>query len=205
MIKTIIFDFGDVFINLDKQAAMQHALQLFNTDTFSEDMIATNDLYEKGLISTASFIKFYKNCFPNISETEIINTWNIIIKDFPTHRLGFIKTLSEKKKYRLVLLSNTNELHINYVKEQIEFYEEFKNCFDVFYLSHEIHLNKPNLEIFEFVLSENNLLAEECLFLDDTKEHTIAAAQLGINTWNLNPKTQDVTQLFKINKELFLK
>ncbi|RLD30228.1 MAG: HAD family phosphatase [Bacteroidetes bacterium] len=203
MIKTIIFDFGDVFINLDKETAKQHALQFFKTDTFSENMIKTNNLYEQGLISTASFIKFYKDSFPNISETEITNTWNIIIKDFPAHRLEFLKILSEEKKYRLILLSNTNDLHINWVKDHIAFYEDFKNCFDAFYLSHEIHLRKPNQDIFQFVLDQNNLLAKECLFVDDTKEHILAASQLGINTWNIDPKIEDISQLFTIKKELF--
>ena len=52
MIKTIIFDFGDVFINLDKEGAMQHALDLFEIDKLSEDLVAINTLYEQGLLST---------------------------------------------------------------------------------------------------------------------------------------------------------
>ena len=203
MIKTIIFDFGDVFINLDKEGALQHALNLFKTDSFSKNMIEINHFYEKGMISTASFIQFYKNEFPNISETEIIETWNIIIKDFPKYRLDFLKSLSEEKKYKLILLSNTNNLHINWVKAHMPFYVEFKNYFDAFYLSHEIHLRKPNSDIFQFVINEHNLKANECLFIDDTAEHTISASQLGFHTWNLNPKTEDITQLFKIKKELF--
>ena len=42
MIDTLIFDFGDVFINLDKQGAMQNALNLFKMDTLEDDMIKTN-------------------------------------------------------------------------------------------------------------------------------------------------------------------
>ena len=203
MIKTIIFDFGDVFINLDKEGALQHATNLFKTDLFSKEMIATNNLYEKGLITTASFIKFYKNEFPSITETEIIETWNIIIKDFPAYRLNFLKTLSEEKNYKLILLSNTNDLHINWVKFHVPFFNQFKNYFDAFYLSHEIHLRKPDSEIFQFILYKHNLLAEECLFIDDTIEHTITASQLGIHTWNINPKTEDIVNLFKIKSDLF--
>ena len=92
-IKTLIFDFGDVFINLDKQGAMQHALDLFNLKTFDADMIETNMLYEVGKVSTSEFIKFYKSKFPNVSETELINAWNCIIKNFPEHRLEFMDTL----------------------------------------------------------------------------------------------------------------
>ena len=149
MIKTIIFDFGNIFINLDIEEAIQHISRLFKTDYLSEDILETNSLYERGLISTSSFIKFYKDKFPNISEAQIIEAWNFMIKDFPQHRLGFLKTLSEEKKYKLILLSNTNELHINWVKAHVPFYNEFKNYFDAFYLSHEIHLRKPNSEIFQ--------------------------------------------------------
>ena len=203
MIKTIIFDFGDVFINLDKEGALQRAVNLFKTDLFSEEMIATNNLYEQGLISTANFIKFYKDKFPNTSEAEIIETWNFIIKDFPTYRLNFLKALSEEKNYRLILLSNTNDLHINWVKLHVPFYNQFKNYFDAFYLSHEIHLRKPDSEIFQFILNKHNLFAEECLFIDDTIEHTMSASQLGIHTWNINPKTEDIINLFAIKNDLF--
>ena len=127
MIKTIIFDFGDVFINLDKEAVKQYALTLFKTDTLSDEMIVANNLYEQGLITTSEIIKLYKKAFPNISEEKIIEAWNSILNDFPTYRLEFLKTLSEEKKYKLILLSNTNELHINWVKEQIPFYYDFKN------------------------------------------------------------------------------
>ncbi len=203
MIKTIIFDFGDVFINLDKEVAKQYALNLFKTDTLSDEMIATNNLYEQGLITTSEFIKFYKKAFPNISEEKNIEAWNSILNDFPTYRLEFLKTLAEEKNYKLVLLSNTNELHINWVKKHIPLYNNFKKCFDAFYLSHEIQLRKPNIEIFQFVLNQHHLLADECLFIDDTIEHIIAASKLGINTWNLNPKKEDIVDLFKVKKELF--
>ena len=52
-IKTLIFDFGDVFINLDKQGAMQNALEVFKLETFETDMIKTNELYEVGKISSS--------------------------------------------------------------------------------------------------------------------------------------------------------
>jgi putative hydrolase of the HAD superfamily len=89
------------------------------------------------------------------------------------------------------------------IKKDVPFYEDFKNCFDVFYLSHEINLRKPNADIYQFVLSENNLTPDTCLFIDDTEENTKAASKLGIHTWNINPETEDITNLFNIKKELF--
>ncbi|MBU2920386.1 HAD-IA family hydrolase [Winogradskyella psychrotolerans] len=203
MIKTLIFDFGDVFINLDKQGAMKNALDVFNLETFENDMIRTNELYEVGKISTSEFIAFYKTKFPNITEKQLIDAWNFIIKEFPKHRLEFIKTLAEQNKYKLILLSNTNDMHIDFIKENVSFYEEFKACFDVFYLSQEIHLRKPNKAIFEFVLNENKLVANECLFVDDTKDNTDTAANMGFHIWNIDETKEDVVTLFETKKALF--
>lgn len=202
-INTLIFDFGDVFINLDKQGAMQNALNLFNLDTFEDDIIKTNIQYEIGEISTAEFIRFYKTKFPYLNEIDIINAWNYILKDFPKYRFDFIKHLAQKKEYQLILLSNTNEMHIDFIKDNVPFYNTFKNCFDAFYLTQEIHLRKPNVDIFEFVLNEHNLNSAECLFIDDTKVNTDTADKLGFHTWNIDETKEDVINLFKIKKELF--
>ena len=80
---------------------------------------------------------------------------------------------------------------------------EFKNCFEKFYLSHEIKLRKPNKEIYEFALKENKLIAEETLFIDDLEENTTAASALGIHVWNLIQNQEDVSQLFIKKQHLF--
>jgi putative hydrolase of the HAD superfamily len=202
MIKTIIFDFGNVFINLDIDGFTKNVFNKFKIDSFSEEMKSFNSLYEEGLISTNEFLEFYSENFTEFSVEELIDIWNYILKDFPKHRLDFLKELRENSKYKLILLSNTNELHINWINENIPHYIEFKNCFDSFYLSHEIHLSKPNKNIYEFVLNENNLNANECLFIDDNKENVISAEKLGIRVWNINPSTEDISNLFKLKKHL---
>ncbi|MDN3494024.1 HAD family hydrolase [Winogradskyella bathintestinalis] len=203
MIKTLIFDFGDVFINLDKQGAMQNALNLFQLETFAADMIATNEQYEIGKISTTEFLEFYSKKFPYLKNNTIIEAWNYIIKDFPIHRLEFIKNLAAQNKYQLILLSNTNHMHIAFIKENVSFFEEFKSYFDVFYLSQELNLRKPNKTIFEYLLNENNLLPSECLFIDDTKENTDTAEAMGFYAWNIDETIEDVITLFETKKELF--
>ncbi|MEC8831420.1 MAG: HAD-IA family hydrolase, partial [Bacteroidota bacterium] len=74
-------------------------------------------------------------------------------------------------------------------------FNRFKNAFDVFYLSYEMGMRKPDTEIFDFVLQENQLTAEETFFVDDVKENTDAAATLGIKVWNLRVGKEEVTQL----------
>ncbi|WP_308992114.1 HAD family phosphatase [Mariniflexile litorale] len=203
MIKAIIFDFGNVFINLDIEGATNHTFNKFKIDSLSEEMIAFNSFYEQGLISTEEFIGFYSENFPNLSNEELIDIWNFMLKDFPNHRLEFLKNLKAASKYKLILLSNTNELHINHIKRTVPFYDEFKNYFDAFYLSHEINLRKPNRDIFDFVLSENKLNAHECLFIDDNEDNCKISKSLEIKTWHINPETEDVSNLFKIKKDLF--
>lgn len=202
MIKTIIFDFGDVFINLDKPATLRE-LEKWKIKDLPENILHINKEYEMGLVSSEVFLTSYRDTFSTLSHNEITASWNAILIDFPKYRYKFLQKLSEEKKYKLILLSNTNEIHIEWVRQNVPFFEDFKSCFDAFYLSHEINLRKPNLDIYEFVLNKHELKAEECLFIDDTSENTEAAAKLGIHVWNLEPTREDVIDLFTTNKALF--
>ncbi|MFT4801148.1 MAG: epoxide hydrolase-like predicted phosphatase [Flavobacteriaceae bacterium] len=204
MIKTVIFDFGDVFINLDKEAPYIEMKKL-GIHSFSEEMIENNKLYETGKIDTSAFLDYYQKAFPNISKSQLSEAWNSIILDFPEYRLEYIEALATSKKYQLILLSNTNDLHIEKVIENItlERFQRFKNCFDAFYLSQEIHLRKPNSDIYNFVLDTHNINPNESLFIDDTKENTETAKKLGIHTWNIIPKKEDVVDLFLLKKDIF--
>lgn len=203
MIKNIIFDFGDIFINLDKTGAMTAALELFELPELTQEMQQTNMAYEKGLISSEDFLEFYTTTFPNISKKNIIEAWNCILLNFPLHRLDFIKKISTQ--YRCFLLSNTNEMHIDWIKNDwgMDLYNDFKNCFEKFYLSHEMKMRKPDANIYEFVLQQHNLIANETLFIDDTKENTDTTSKLGIHSWNLTPIKEDITELFTLKKHLF--
>jgi putative hydrolase of the HAD superfamily len=199
MIKNIIFDFGDIFINLNKQGTYQ-AMEALGVTEITPEMINIYHQYEKGLMTTEAFINFFHDKF-DIKKTDLVDAWNAVLLDFPQNRLDFLKELSASKKYRLFLLSNTNDLHIKWVQNSVgnQFYKEFKESFEQFYLSHEIHFRKPDTEIYEFVLNENKIKAAETLFVDDLKENTIAAKQLGIHVWNLTPEKEEVTQLFSKN------
>jgi putative hydrolase of the HAD superfamily len=198
MIKNIIFDFGDVFINLDKQATIRE-LTKFGVTEFTDEMYAVYFDYEMGLISTSDFVSTFHGLYPSISKEDFVHAWNAILLDFPRHRMKFIKELAESKKYRLFLLSNTNELHISWIQSDwgMKLYSEFKDCFEQFYLSHEIHFRKPNADIYEFVLQQNQLIPEETIFIDDTIENTKAGKELGVHVWNINPETEDVINLLK--------
>ena len=199
MIKNIVFDFGDIFINLDKKG-FATALQKIGISQESDEMLPILQQYEMGLISTKDFISFF-NIRLKVSPEKLIEVWNSILLDFPTKRLRFIQELAESKKYRLFFFFNTNDLHISWIKNNWGnfLYNDFKVCFEQFYLSHEINFRKPNNNIYEFVLDANKLIAKETFFIDDTKENTDAAKALGIHVWNLVPGKEDVLELFTKN------
>jgi FMN phosphatase YigB (HAD superfamily) len=195
-LRNIVFDFGDIFIDLDKPATLKH-IQKLGLRTLTPDMISMNESYEKGLVSTADFVNYYHHILPHAHKEQLIKAWNSIILDFPEYRLNFIEKLGRENQYKLYLLSNTNELHIEEVKKRMTLsrYNRFKACFNKFYLSHEIHLRKPDHEIFHFVLSENSLIPEQTLFIDDTLENVEAAREVGLNGWHLIPGEEDIVDL----------
>jgi putative hydrolase of the HAD superfamily len=202
MIENIIFDFGDVFINLDKQATARE-MEKFGFKYLTPELEELFADYEKGLITTEYFLDQTSQMFPKAGKKNLIHAWNSIILDFPEERLKFIEKLAKEKDYRLFLLSNTNELHIDYVKQRMgnERFARFKKCFEKFYLSHEINLRKPERSIFEFVLNSNSLKAENTFFVDDSSEHTSAAAELSICCWHLKVGKEDILELkSKISK-----
>tara|TARA_Y100000815_G_scaffold275478_1_gene313910 strand:- start:5284 stop:5898 length:615 start_codon:yes stop_codon:yes gene_type:complete len=204
LIKNIIFDFGDIFINLDKKAP-EIALQKSGIEEIDEKMQQINDCYEKGLISDEELIAYYTERFTSLTPVAFTLAWNSIILDFPEHRLQWIEALSRKREYRLFLLSNTNDLHIEQVIKNMGAvrFARFQQCFEQFYLSQNMKMRKPDLEIFDFVLNENKLRPEETLFIDDTLVNTMGAASLGMHTWHLSVGQEDITDLFSIKVDLF--
>jgi putative hydrolase of the HAD superfamily len=204
MIKTIIFDFGGVLIDLNKEATFIE-LERLGLSALTEQMIKHNESYEKGMIDTDEFISFYKDQFSMATDQLLIDAWNSIILDIPEHRLKFIEDLRAERRFQLILLSNTNELHMQKVIENIGLtrYKKFKNSFHYFYLSHEIKMRKPDPEIYRYILESHDILPSECLFIDDTHSHTESASSLGIHTWNLDADKEDITSLFEVKKSLF--
>lgn len=199
MIDAIIFDFGDIFINLDKPATIS-GLQKLGMTEWNKELDQLNLSFETGSISTEEFIDGFQKQLPNASKEEILKAWNAVLADFPLYRLEFLQELS--KKYRLFLLSNTDSIHINTFEEKngISFYTAFYNCFEKVYFSFDIGMRKPDPKIYQFVLEQNNLIAENTLFVDDKTENTDSAAISGIKIWNLQVGKEDVVDLF--DKEL---
>lgn len=195
MIDTIIFDFGDVFINLDKEATPL-ALKKLGLNEWNSNLDALNLDFEKGKISETEFILGFQNYIPNASIHEIREAWNAILLDFPLYRLEFLQMLSQK--YTLYLLSNTDSIHIERFQHKagISFYRDFYQCFEKVYFSFELGMRKPEAAIFEFVIKEHNLLPKNTLFVDDNLENIESAEKLGLQVWHLQKGEEDVIDLF---------
>jgi len=189
-IKNIIIDLGDVIINIDPNKAISSFQKLFGSD-FSkmEECLTTNKIlerFETAEISSNEFIDFFKSFKPSLSSQEIIEAWNSMLFDIPEERITLIKQLA--KQHRVFLLSNTNEIHLNYINDYVKtnFHMDTMSVpFEKAYYSHKMGLRKPNAEIFEAILEEKKLVAEETLFIDDSEEHIITAKQLNLETHHL--------------------
>jgi FMN phosphatase YigB (HAD superfamily) len=195
MINTIIFDFGDIFINLDKNATMD-GLKKLGLSEWNDDLDHLNVQFEMGEISREKFLLGIQKHIPNASIKEILVAWNAILLDFPLYRLEFLQMLS--KKYRLFLLSNTDAIHIETFEHKagVSFYSDFYQCFEKVYFSFEVGIRKPSPEIFNYIINNHELSPKRTLFIDDKKENTDAAQKLGLEVWHLKVGKEDIVDLF---------
>ncbi len=195
MINTIIFDFGDVLIDLEKERSINEFKKL-GLDGPNPELLKYNEDFELGRITENQFLEGFKKTLPNASIDEIKAAWNSLIGDFPLYRLEFLQLLSTK--YRLFLLTNTDIIHMEHFESQVgmSFASDFYRCFKKVYYSHEMGMRKPDEAIFNFILKKHDLSPRRTLFVDDKKENTDAAAALGINVWHLQPD-EDVVNLFE--------
>lgn len=195
MIEAIIFDFGDVFINLDHDATPK-ALKELGLKEWNEELHQLNQKYEIGKIDEFTFMTGIQNFIPNAELVDIRSAWNAILLDFPLKRLEFLQMLSSK--YKLFLLSNTDATHIEKFEHQVgmSFAREFYGCFEKVYFSFEFGFRKPDENAFKFVINNHNLTPKKTLFVDYKLENIEAAKKLELQTWHLQVGKEEVTDLF---------
>ena len=195
MIEAIIFDLGDVFLNLNHQASVD-AFKKLGLNDWNDDLKAKTVLFETGKMDELQFLEAIQSQIPNTDLIEIREAWNAIIGDFPLERLEFLEKL--QNKYNIFLLSNTNPTHIDKFEHRVglTFAREFYAHFNKIYFSYETKVRKPDEAVFNLILKQNNLKPNKTLFVDDTLEHIEVAKGLGINTWQILVGQDDVTNLF---------
>jgi len=189
-IKNIIFDYGNVIFLLDFQKLKEgwKSLAIEDPDKFFSHGVQEPifDKFDRGLVTETEFRDFLRNKIgnPDLTDEDIDAAWNSLLLgvDEGTH-----ETLAElNKKYRTFLLSNINPIHYNYIMNYLkdEFgFENNDHLFEKTYYSHLVGIRKPDKAIFEKVLSENGLIPEETLFIDDIAANLEPAKELGIQTF----------------------
>ncbi|NVK26518.1 MAG: HAD-IA family hydrolase [Flavobacteriia bacterium] len=191
MKENILIDLGGILIDLDFNA-MHEAFEALGV----KDEPAKSDLqkYETGKMSTQEFYKVW-NTSNWVMKSDIQKAWNALLLNIPEERIKWLKKLS--KKHKLYLVSNTNELHINAIKEQMGIFgwNQFSKLFEKMYFSHEVGNRKPNKAFFESILKDSGLKAEDCSFIDDTKEHVDSAAKLGMDAHYVNLEEETILDL----------
>ncbi len=189
-IRNVIFDFGGVLINITRNRWIEAFKELGVTSIW-ENMMSTSyqhkELYmqlELGNISTAAFRAGIRRLTTKeITDEEIDKAWISMLGEIPEYKLDLILKLREK--YHICLLSNTNILHWEWAEKNSFVYHNHRaeDFFDRIYLSYKLHMQKPDLEIFQYVLDDAGMKAEETLFLDDALVNCRAAEKLGIRTY----------------------
>ncbi len=189
-VKNIIFDFGGVVIDIDEQLTINEFAKLGVEDISmvnNPEFIEIVSKFEKGIFTPDIFRNKLRDYLDlSATDQEIDDAWNALLFDIPKERLEVIEKV--KKNYNIFLLSNSNEIHYDlYLRDlQLRFgYNEFAELFHQAYFSFDLHLSKPNSEIYEFVMYQEGLNPEETLFIDDKPENIEAAKKLGFQTYQL--------------------
>lgn len=193
LIKNIIFDLGGVIINLAYHKSVE-ALRLLSKEQqaieFNQQAQAELfDLYETGRITSEAFRKGLRETYALTGDdTALDEAWNAMLLDIPGERLELLQELG--KTYRLFLLSNTNAIHMdrfNKTVQEVSGEPSLESLFEKTYYSHLVGMRKPDAAVFEYILKENNLVAAETLFIDDSLQHIVGARTVGLQTLHLEP------------------
>ena len=186
-IKNIVLDLGGVLVDLDFKSAI-NGLQKAGFANVKEQLQAFDregifQKFELGEMTAEEFRSAIReNSTVTLTDEEVDALWNLMLLEIPREKLELILDL--RGKYMVYLLSNTNSIHWDYVCKNAFNYRGFRvnDYFEKTFLSFEMHLAKPDKAIFEKMLEDANLLAEETLFIDDSEANCKAAAEVGIHT-----------------------
>ena len=177
-ITTVVFDFGNVLGFFDHWRAAKQLARL--TDGSPQticDRLFTEELeevYESGRMSTPEPLAHARRlCGLRGSEAEIEAAFADMFwanEDV----CSLVPVL--KPRYRLFLLSNTNDMHCRWFRRQ---FAETLDYFDGLVFSHEVGVRKPLPGIYDHCLRRMECKPAECVFIDDLPRNIAAALERG--------------------------
>lgn len=188
-IKNIVFDLGNVLLNLDFDASIQSFQKLgLNSAVVSRQQAYADPIFyelETGKTSPEEFRKRVRQILNNaeVSDQQIDDAWCAMIRDVPAKRVELVKKLS--KNFQVYLFSNTNAIHINRLHTEFrEMYGiEFPSLFVKDFYSHELHERKPDLASYTKVIELSGIIPSETLFVDDLEKNIKGAEKAGLKTF----------------------
>ncbi len=201
-IANIIFDIGDVLIDIDYDRMDAEFEKLAHVDfkniVSKSSQTKLFDEFERGEVDAEGFREgIRKYLKEDVSDEEIDAAWNSLIVNYPKEKFELLKDL--KKKYRVLALSNINPIHLEKLnkdaKEQLGV-DLFSDFFHKAYYSHELGSRKPEPDIYEWVLNEEEIVPEETLFIDDKPDNVKEAVVYGIQGFHLKERDKLIAQLF---------
>lgn len=178
-IEALLFDLGKVLIDFNFETGVQalHASCSISRERFEEVLWdeAWIRRYERGEISTGQFHTYLcETASLRMGLVEFCRTWSSVFLPDPIVSEDLLATL--KRNYPLILVSNTNEAHIEFIRSK---YRVF-GYFDRHVFSYQVGSLKPDRKIFEHAIAASGCLPEALFFTDDREENIFAARQLGI-------------------------
>lgn len=180
MIKAVIFDFGNVLCSFSVSTFFEK-LSRQSTCTVKELFALMPEIsrlaiaYETGLMTSDEFFsQITELARVSISREGFIQAYTTIFTPIDT-TFELIRSL--KPRFRLGLLSNTNEWHFQYSIQPVEVFP----LFDAVTLSYEVKAMKPSEAIYRDMLRKLDVDAGACAYIDDIQENVDAAQRLGMH------------------------
>ena len=178
-ISTIFFDLFGVLLGIDQSVVVQYLSKLTNTSYLKAREITMGEPYmqlERGEVTFKEYVEDISAILPNgnrIDGDELRDIWmNSKIGEMPS-----VSLLDELLiNYKVWVISNTTESHIESLKLQFTFLEEINGIVT----SERAGTHKPSPSIFNFALSEANTDVASSLFIDDSHTNTESAKNIGL-------------------------
>ena len=208
--KTIIFDFGNVLINLDFERCFDAYEQLIGTrwdmHNMPADITSAIHKYDRGHISDEAFIWVFQQYSDSSDPRAFIAAWNSLLGDIKKERLAMLERL--RSDYNLVILSNINNLHLRkiyiYLKKEYGITDFENRYFDHVFYSHHIGMRKPDAEIYPYVTETLKVNKSDILFIDDLSENITEAQSYGWHGQVHIPQDEIVENIEGYLSEAFL-
>ena len=189
-IKNLIFDLGNVILNIDTKLS-EKAFAQYGMNDFEKlyTLASQNELFDRLEVGSITENEFYDElrrvtgC--KLDDKTLEQCWDALIMDFPSARIDMLKRLKNEGKYRTFILSNTNIIHYRFYTALLmrtRGVDGLESLVEHAYFSHEIGLKKPNRDIFDYVVTNSHIKPEESIFIDDNEANIKAANALGFNT-----------------------